>query len=109
MSELLFAICEHRPILKFATLVSAGRRCSGSITLETLLAFSTGANKEPLLGFTLQPMIVFVEDPPGFFPTANTCTMTLALPFSMGTQQPNAKTLFEKFDEAFISDYFGRH
>ncbi|KAJ8307823.1 hypothetical protein KUTeg_001005 [Tegillarca granosa] len=80
-------------IVLYASTV-AGRR--EGLTLSHLLKFVTGAPEEPLLGFTKQPSILFCEE---ILPTANTCICRLMLPLEV--------TTYDRFDLAFLSDYFG--
>lgn len=50
------------------------------------MAFATGSDREPPLGFSQQPTIEFIHDKPGLcpsdrlLPTANTCSLILRLP-----------------------------
>ena len=84
----------------FYCFVTGGRRCDGNITLAHILRFVTGRETEPVLGFAMNPTIVFKE---GLFP-ANTCICQLQLPHVTETNKLKA---FEKFDLAFANAYFG--
>ncbi|VDI19251.1 Hypothetical predicted protein, partial [Mytilus galloprovincialis] len=66
--------------LKYLRAVTSGRR--EFISLQNVLQFDTGSKEEPVLGFTLNPFIDFVEVKQGssFLPTANTCINTMQLP-----------------------------
>ena len=54
------------------------------VTCEHILAFSTGAPRQPPMGFDPQPGIMFQSDSP--YTKANTCTNTIYLPISTGLQ-----------------------
>ena len=79
------------------------------MTLEKILQFTTAAQYEPLLGFQIQPTLQF-NVLSGFLPIANTCSnsLTLPIPSSALDEMPPNKDLFEKFDYAFTSKYFGK-
>ena len=85
-----------------------GTRVDGAVTLEKILSFATGTTWEPILGFSVQPSISFIvyEDRHRMYPTANTCANMLYLPYSMN-ESPSEYDIFEKFDNAFLSDYLG--
>ncbi|CAL8341630.1 unnamed protein product [Arctogadus glacialis] len=52
-----------------------------SLTLGAVLAFATGLDRIPAVGFPTQPLLEFLhEDGPALFPTANTCSLVLRLP-----------------------------
>ncbi|XP_030198366.1 G2/M phase-specific E3 ubiquitin-protein ligase-like [Gadus morhua] len=52
-----------------------------SLTLGAVLAFATGLDRIPTVGFPTQPLLEFLhEDGPALFPTANTCSLVLRLP-----------------------------
>lgn len=53
------------------------------VTFEYILAFATGAQRIPPIGFSPCPQIQFEQDSP--FPTANTCANCLNLPMSYHT------------------------
>jgi len=54
------------------------------VSLQQVLVFATGAEKEPPLGFPVQPTIAFNHDElrrgEVKYPTANTCGLNLTLP-----------------------------
>lgn len=80
------------------------------MTLHHILEFATGADIEPVLGFTLDPSIVFMEvtSTKSFIPTANTCINCLTLPRpTIEEPLPDAKILFNLYDHAFSCSYFG--
>ena len=85
----------------------AGRR--NNMSLKNILQFVTGMNEEPVLGYTLQPTIVFTEFESSILPTANTCINQLNLPRpSLGKLLPtNNIAAFELYDYAFVNSYFG--
>ncbi len=73
-----------------------------------MLGFSTGTDEEPVLGFTLQPSIQFVEVPASFLPTGNTCINCLKLPRPTFQHPiPSKGFLFNLYDYAFANSYFG--
>lgn len=87
---------------------SGGRR--NSMTLAHILQFTTGAEEEPALGFTINPSIGFTEaaNATCFLPTANTCICCLKLPHA--TNQiplPTSQHLFSLYDLAFSNAFFG--
>ncbi|KAF5308233.1 hypothetical protein FQR65_LT18244 [Abscondita terminalis] len=53
------------------------------VGLSDVLAFATGCNAEPALGFDHQLTIEFLHDDPSVFPKSNTCSFTLYLPIAM--------------------------
>lgn len=69
------------------------------LTLEDLLAFVTGADHPPPLGFLTSPEITFTNQPDRILPTSSTCALVLYL--SLHVKE------FESFcsglDEAIIS------
>ncbi|KAL3864772.1 hypothetical protein ACJMK2_006427, partial [Sinanodonta woodiana] len=71
-----------------------GRR--GQVTIERILKFATGASREPLLGFSMNPTIQFAEV---MFPSARTCINQLVLPVEIVD--------YDFFDMAFLNDLFG--
>ena len=86
--------------------VSGGRR--GHLTLNSILQFITGAEEEPILGFTIKPSLQFVPVQQSFLPTANTCINALTLPRPTALHQlPTAAQLFSLYDLAFSNSYFG--
>lgn len=71
-------------------------------TLGDVLAFATGADVPPTLGFDTTPTISFVD---GAFPTANTCSATIRLP----TIHDTYDDFKEKMDFAILnSPSFGQ-
>jgi hypothetical protein len=83
-----------------------GRR--GTVTLSHILQFVTGADEEPVLGFSIHPSLEFVPVNTTFLPTSSTCSNSLKLPrpaedFPL---PPNAD-LFQLYDYAFSNTYFG--
>lgn len=99
-SNLLFAI------LLFVHV--GGRR--GAVMLSNVLQFATGADDEPVLGFTIQPTINFVEvsGNASFIPTSNTCINSMSIPRpSHSKPLPTTDQLFNLYDYAFTNTYFG--
>ena len=47
----------------------------GNVSLPNILKFVTGAEEEPVLGFSYHPFIMFVEAEKSFLPMANTVYM----------------------------------
>ncbi len=45
-----------------------------------MLAFVTGADRIPPMGFASTPIIKFIHEPTSRLPTASTCTPSLSLP-----------------------------
>lgn len=69
--------------------------------------FATSSEEEPILGFTLQPSLNFVQREP-FMPTANTCINRLFLTEPEGNRElPSDKLLNNLFDFAFSNTYYG--
>lgn len=84
----------------------AGRR--GNLSLSSILVFVTSTDEEPLLGFKIQPSIVFCEVAEGFLPTASTCVNSLTLPRpSSSVNLPETRALFKLYDLAFSNAYYG--
>lgn len=78
------------------------------MSLGDVLAFVTGADEEPMLGFTIPPELHFYEVHESFLPTANTCIGCLRLPRpSLEKPLPDTADLFEIYDLAFMNTYFG--
>ena len=76
--------------------------------MSHILQFTTGADEEPPLGFTLPPSIAFTEATALFYPRANTCTSCLTLPtLSAAVPLPDENEIFLSFDAAFGHSYFG--
>ena len=84
-----------------------GRR--GVVSLGGILRFATGAEVEPLLGFAIHPIIEFIKTgKPNSLPTSNTCINRLNLPrATLEYSLPEENKLFDLYDYAFSSDYFG--
>ena len=85
----------------------AGRR--NNMSLKNILQLLSGMDEEPVLGYTLQPIIVLTEFESSILPTANTCINQLNLPRpSLGKPLPtNNIAVFELYDYAFVNSYFG--
>lgn len=81
---------------------------NGRVTLEQILRFVTGMTWEPMFGYGISPSIQFteVDGIQKLLPTSSTCANILYMPYIL-TQIPNENYLFEKWDEAYISDFFG--
>ncbi|VDI42199.1 Hypothetical predicted protein [Mytilus galloprovincialis] len=90
----------YSSFVKYIRKSAAGQR--GQVTLEKILQFSTGSPEEPVLGFSIAPRVNFAAIN-GDFPTASTCINQLTLPVTL----KNEDELFEKFDMAFMNNYFG--
>ncbi|KAL5011737.1 hypothetical protein ScPMuIL_010288 [Solemya velum] len=91
--------------------VASGRR--KGLTLERILAFVTGSEREPSLGFTIHPSISFKladKESPRYIPTANTCINQLHLfrPEDCRQALPSDSKLFDSFDLAFSNTFFGQ-
>jgi hypothetical protein len=78
--------------------------CTGCIGLDPPLS-----DEEPLLGFKLTPKIRFCEVTKSFLPLANTCINVMTLPYASHSsmQLPPDNDLYDLYDEAFASVYFG--
>ncbi|KAJ8299975.1 LOW QUALITY PROTEIN: hypothetical protein KUTeg_021494 [Tegillarca granosa] len=84
----------------------SGRR--ENISVGKILQFVTGAEEEPVVGFTMKPTIQFVEKDDSFIPTANTCINCLRLPRPSSTiLLPEDPELFRMYDYAFANSYYG--
>lgn len=93
-------------VVNQCTCISGGRR--PGLTLSNLMECVTGASEEPVLGFTLQPSIEFVEVGISFLPTANTCSNSMTLPRpSSELEIPADDKLFDLYDYAFLNTYYG--
>eukprot|EP00794_Sanderia_malayensis_P012463 gene12462-13751_t len=93
-------------LLKYVREVASGRR--GNVNLQNILAFVTGADEEPLLGFEVHPSILFVDDNQHFTPKAQTCINQLILPRGTSASKlPDNGVLFNLYDYAFWNNYFG--
>ena len=74
--------------------------------MAKLMKFVTGSEAEPVLGYGINPHIVFNPYAIAGLPTSNTCINKLTLP--VGDKVPqNPQKSYEFFDYAFNSDYFG--
>ncbi len=113
---------------------AGGRRSCGDITLDLghILKFATGANEEPILCFRIHPSIEFhvpnevriglpqkaARDDeaegaakvfPCFKPTAHTCIKVLKIPkATLSISMPCSESLYNIYDLAFTSSYFGK-
>ena len=68
------------------------------------MKFVTGSEAEPVLGYGINPHIVFNPYAISCLPTSNTCTNKLILP--VGDKVPqNPEKSYEFFDYAFNSDF----
>ncbi|XP_071149966.1 uncharacterized protein [Mytilus edulis] len=95
----------YKKFVKYLKEVAAGRR--GNLTLRHILMFATSSEEEPILGFTLQPSLNFVQRE-SFMPTANTCINRLFLTEPEGNRElPSDKLLSNLFDFAFSNTYYG--
>ena len=80
----------------------------GVVTLPHILRFATGAEEEPVLGFSIQPSLLFIEAEGSFLPSANTCINCLKLPrATVDKPLPSEEHLFNLYDFAFANAYFG--
>ncbi|VDI77574.1 Hypothetical predicted protein [Mytilus galloprovincialis] len=96
----------YSAFVRYVRSVGSGRR--PGLTLSNLMEFVTGASEEPVLGFTLQPSIEFVEVGISFLPTANTCSNSMMLPRpSSELEIPADDKLFDLYDYAFLNTYYG--
>ncbi|XP_053383435.1 uncharacterized protein LOC123541168 [Mercenaria mercenaria] len=92
--------------IKYLREVAAGRR--EKLTLASILVFACSTDEEPLLGFKIQPTIVFCAAGDGFLPTASTCVNSLTLPRATTTNQlPGQEELFKLYDYAFTNSFYG--
>ena len=101
--------------LRYVQEAAYGRR--ESVSLSHILQFSTGTDEEPPLGFSISPTIEFPQSEGSsawsFLPMANTCSNTLHLNLprcvsSQNCQLPDDKELFQMYDYAFCSSFFGK-
>ena len=103
------SILQKKNLLKqlvMFVLPTGGRRAG--LSLGSVLQFTTGADNEPALGFTIHPSLTFVEATTSFFPSANTCISCITLPHpSMDCSLPPKEKLFNLYDLAFSNAYFG--
>ena len=95
-------------ILTFRSFFAGGRR--GIISLGHILKFVTGDDQEPILGYELDPSLIFDECDDGrFLPSARTCISQLVLPrATINVKLPEENSLFNLYDFAFANDYFGK-
>lgn len=101
----------YSSLMKYIREVAAGRRMG--LTLEHILQFVTGADQEPVLGFEVEPSILFIcasnECKWSFLPCAHTCTNRLELRRGhVSLKLPPEDDLFEMYDSAFSNVYFGK-
>ena len=77
------------------------------VNLPQILAFVTGADCIPPLGFDINPTILFSSDRSRLLPVASTCALTLTLTLSVGLAEYDA---FQKnMDMAVLNAYeFGQ-
>ena len=75
-----------------------------------ILKFVTGDDQEPILGYELDPSLIFDECDDGrFLPSARTCISQLVLPrATINVKLPEENSLFNLYDFAFANDYFGK-
>jgi len=78
--------------------ISGGRR--GKVTLSKILQFVTGRDTEPLLGYTMAPLVTFTDGVS--LPMANTCTCQLRMPLLSDSYD------WHLLDLAFANEYFGQ-
>ena len=69
---------------------------AGRVTIPLILAFFTGAEQIPPLGFPYDPVLTFADNP---YPTASTCAIQLTLPTKYSQYSPFKSAL----DLAFTS------
>lgn len=88
----------YAAIYKYVKEVASGRRVTGSttLTLNHILQFVYGTDKEPALGFSISPHIRFVSSSGSFISPSNTCTVSVP-----------SDVLFNLHDYAFGSTHFG--
>ena len=103
----------YQAFLRYVQEAASGRR--EAVSLSHILQFSTGTDEEPPLGFSISPTIEFPQSEGSsawsFLPMANTCSNTLHLPrcvSSQNCQLPDDKELFQMYDYAFCSSFFGK-
>jgi len=100
----------YAKLVKYFREAASGRR--KCINLGSILQFATGIDEEPVLGYDLKPSLTFVEAVCvnyGFLPRASTCVNRIHLP--RPTQEiklPDDEKLFEIYDSAFASSFFGQ-
>ena len=80
----------------------------GTITLGRVLAFATGMEEEPVLGYDFHPSINFVPPNVGsYIPTSNVCIGRINLPTRQTQTDQLPKDMATVFDYAFSNQYFG--
>lgn len=94
----------YRIFLEYLKEVTAGRR--DTVSLQRILKFVTGSEIEPVLGYAIDPRIEFDKYAPSALPTSNTCINKLTLPIG-DNLPPDRSDIFDFFDYAFTSEYFG--
>ena len=77
--------------------------------MAKVIKFVTGSEAEPVLGYGINPHIVFNCYAISCLPTSNTCINKLTLPVGdkVCKVPRNPDKSYEFFDYAFNSDYFG--
>ena len=83
-------------------IISEGRAVTvegNIVSLEYLLIFFSGADREPPLGFPVKPNLRFITDADQLFPTASTCSLELWL--------PTKYTEYAPFQDAMITALMG--
>ena len=124
----------YQCLVRYIREVAGGRRSCGDMTLDLghILKFATGATEEPVLGFRIHPSIEFhvpnevemglpqltagdgeaagtAKVVPCFTPTAHTCINVLKIPrATLSTPMPCSERLYNIYDLAFASSYFGK-
>ena len=88
--------------------ITGGRR--GTVGLRSILKFVMGTEKEPLLGFKLDPSFFFIKtNEKNFLPSSNTCINRLNLDRATAEYNlPDEKTLFRLYGYEFVNQYFGQ-
>ena len=88
--------------------ITSGRR--GKAGIGNILKFVTGTEKEPLLGFRLNPGLIFIKtNKKNFLPSSNTCINRLNLARATPKYNfPDEKTLFHLYYHDFVNQYFGQ-
>ena len=123
----------YQCLVRYIREVAGGRRSCGDMTLDLghILKFATGATEEPVLGFRIHPSIEFhvpnevemdlpqsardgevagtAKVVPCFTPTAHTCINVLKIPrATLSIPIPCSERLYNIYDLAFASSYFGK-
>ena len=78
----------------------------GVLPVIKTFPFVTGSEIEPVLGYAIDPRIEFDKYAPSALPTSNTCINKLTLPIG-DNLPPDRSDIFDFFDYAFTSEYFG--